>query len=131
MAKKKITWELYSYGIYSHWERGSKALPQLLDITDQIPVEPDIEFGYIIKIKGAKGKTVEFRIDHPPFLDAQGNEAPAFEGEYFIQSNDYEFFLGDTVWEPYYDKAGDWILTTWLEGKVIACKTLHLFLRQD
>ena len=104
MAKRKITWELYSYGIYSRWERSSKELPRLMDITDRIPVQPDIEFGYILKIIGAKGKKLEFCIDHPPFNDDKGNPAPPFEGEYFINSNNYDFFLGDTVWEPFEDK---------------------------
>jgi len=128
MAKKKITWELYSYGEYSNWERTSKKLPKLLNITDRVQISPDIEFGYIIKIKGAKGKKIEYRIEHPPFNDKDGNTEPAFEGEYFVNSNDYEFFLGDTVWEPYEDKKGEWILSTWMDGKLLAEKTIILFL---
>jgi len=127
MAKRKITWELYSYGIYSRWERSSKELPRLMDITDRIPVQPDIEFGYILKIIGAKGKKLEFCIEHPPFQDANGNPAPPFKGEYFINSNNYEFFLGDTVWEPYEDKAGTWLLSTWMDGKLLAEKKLTLY----
>lgn len=123
MAKKKITWELYSYGIYSRWERTSKALPRLLDITDRIPVQPDIEFGYILKITGAKGKKLDFCIDHPPFNDDKGQLAPPFEGEYYINSNNYDFFLGDTVWEPYEDKEGTWTLSTWMDGKLLAEKS--------
>lgn len=128
MAKKKITWELYSYGIYSRWERTSKALPRLLDITDRIPVQPDIEFGYILKITGAKGKKLDFCIDHPPFNDDKGQLAPPFEGEYYINSNNYEFFLGDTVWEPYEDKEGTWTLSTWMDGKLLAEKKLILYI---
>lgn len=128
MAKKKISWELYSYGEYSRWERTSKKLPKLLKITDKIRIQPDIEFGYVIKIKGAKGKVVEFCIDHPPFKNDQGKVMPSFKGEYFVNSNDYEFFLGDTVWEPYDDKAGEWTLTTQMDGKVIAQKTITLHL---
>jgi hypothetical protein len=128
VAKKKISWELYSYGEYSRWERTSKKLPKLLKITDSILIQPDIEFGYVIKIKGAKGKVVEYCIDHPPFKNKEGKTEPSFKGQYFVNSNDYEFFLGDTVWEPYDDKAGEWILTTKMDGKVIAQKsiTLHL-----
>jgi len=128
MAKKKISWELYSYGEYSKWERTSKKLPKLLKITDRVQITPDTEFGYQIKIKGAKGKTIEYRIEHPPFCNNKGNIEPAFVGEYFINSNDYEFFLGDTVWEPYEDKQGDWTLSTWMDGKLIAEKKLILFL---
>ncbi|MCG8579805.1 MAG: DUF3859 domain-containing protein [Bacteroidales bacterium] len=128
MAKRKISWELYSYGEYSRWERTSKKLPKLLKITNRIQIQPDIEFGYVIRIKGAKGKVVEFRIEHPPFKDINGKVEPAFKGQYFVNSNDYEFFLGDTVWEPYDDKAGEWVLTTWLDGKVLAEKTITLYL---
>jgi len=128
MAKKKISWELYSYGEYSKWERTSKKLPKLLKITTEVPITPDTEFGYLIKIKGAKGKVIEYRIDHPPFKNKTGEIEPAFEGEYFINSNDYEFFLGDTVWEPYNDKQGEWTLSTWMDGQLMAEKTLTLYL---
>ncbi len=128
MAKKKFRYELYSYGIYSRWDRQTKDLPKLIEITDRIPIKDDIEFGYVLKITGAKGKKLHFRIDHPPFKDAKGQTAPPFKGEYFINSNTYEFFLGDTVWEPYEDKAGEWRLYTWLEGELIADKKLILFL---
>lgn len=128
MAKKKMLWELYSYGEYSSWERTSKELPRLLKITDKVQIRPDVEFGYVLKIKGAKGKQVEFRIEHPPFKNHNGETEPPFEGIYYINSNDYEFFLGDTVWEPYEDKAGEWRLITKMDGKVIADKIIHLYL---
>lgn len=128
MAKKKISYELYSYGIYSRWERESKQLPKLMEITTRIGIKPDIEFGYVIKIKGAKGKKLEYKIDHPPFKDKQGNIEPPFVGEVYVNSNDYEFFLGDTVWEPYEDKAGEWKLSTWMDDELIAYKELVLSL---
>ena len=127
MAKKKIEVELYTYGLYTEWDRDSKKLPKIKKITTQIPADIGIEFGYILKIKKAKGKKITFCIDHPPFTDNEGNIRPPFTGEYYINSNDYEFFLGDTVWEPLYDKLGEWTLTTWIDGVEIAKKTLHLF----
>ncbi len=126
MAKRKISAEIYSYGIYTSWNRDSRELPKILEITDRIPIAPDVEFGCVIKIKGAKGKTIQFRIDHPPFKDEKGEITPPFTGEYFINSNDYEFFLGDTVWEPYEDKAGIWELSTFLDGKRLSYKKLTL-----
>ena len=126
MAKKKIDSELYSYGIYSHWDRGSKALPKLQKITTEIPLELDIEFGYVVKLKGAKGKRIQFRIDHPPFPDENGHSAEPFTGEYFVNSNDYEFFLGDTIWEPIHNKKGEWKLTTWLDDKILYQKSLFV-----
>ncbi len=127
MAKKKITWELYSYGIYSNWDKSSKALPKLLKITDQIPITHDVEFGLVIKIKGAKGNEINFRVDHPKFKTIDGKPAPPFKGEYFVNSNDYEFFLGDTVWEPIEDKAGRWHFTVWMNDEKLVEKTLYLF----
>ena len=126
MAKRKISAEIYSYGIYTSWNRDSRELPKILEITDRIPITPDVEFGCVIKIKGAKGKTIQFRIDHPPFKDEKGEIAPPFTGEYFINSNDYEFFLGDTVWEPYENKAGIWELSTFLDVKRLSYKKLTL-----
>ncbi|MGQ8337315.1 DUF3859 domain-containing protein [Sunxiuqinia sp. A32] len=126
MARKKIDIELYSYGEYSHWDRTSRELPKIVKITDTIRAEIGTEFGYVLKIRKAKGKKLEFRIIHPPFKDESGNVMPDFTGEYYIRSNDYSFFLGDCIWEPLEDKLGDWQLITYFEGKVIADKTLHL-----
>lgn len=126
MPKHKITWEIYSYGIYATWDRSSKAIPKLLDITTRIPITPDVEFGYLLKIKGAKGKVLEFTMEHPPMVDDNNIPMPPFEGTCFIDSNEFDFFLGDTVWEPFAQMAGDWRLITKLEGKVIADKRLTL-----
>lgn len=130
MAKKKYSVELYSYGIYETWDRNSKELPKLKEITTEIPVEPNIEFGYVLKIKKAKGKKITFIMHHPPFLDESGEIAPPFEGEHYINSNDWSFFLGDTVWLPYESKVGEWELITKLEGKIIASKKFNLYLEK-
>lgn len=126
MTKKKIEVELYSYGEYSRWDKTSKELPRILNITDHIEAEIGTEFGYILKIKKARGTKLDFRIIHPPFNDENGNPAPDFTGEVYIHSNEYEFFLGDCVWEPLHDKLGPWRLITILDGKTIADKTLTL-----
>ncbi len=126
MARKKIDIELYSYGQYTEWNRGSRNLPKIVDITDTIEAEIGTEFGYILKIRKAKGKKLEFRIIHPPFKDEAGVVMPHFTGEYYINSNDYAFFLGDCIWEPLEDKLGEWRLITYLDGQVIADKILKL-----
>lgn len=131
MPKKKIKYELYSYGIYSNWDKSSKSLPKLIDITNNIPITTGVEFGYVIKISGAKGKTLDFVIDHPEMIDKDGNRMTPFEGTVFINSNNYDFFLGDTVWEPFDQMVGEWTLTTILESKIIAQKTLKLFIEQQ
>lgn len=128
MPKKKPKVELYSYGIYSPWNRSSRELPKLKKITSEIEITPDVEFGYVLKIKGAKGELLEYEIIHPPFLDEKGSVVPPFTGEVLINSNDWQFFLGDTVWEPYNDKTGEWILITRLQNKEIGRKKFTLFL---
>ena len=124
MAKRKITYEIYSYGIYARWDNSGKDLPKLIKITDKIPAEVHTEFGYVIEIKGAKGKKLEFVIEHPPFTDSSGEISPPFRGEHYISSNDYRFYLGDCIWEPVEDKKGPWRFLTCLEGKLLADKIL-------
>lgn len=126
MSKKKIDIELYTYGEYTHWERDNRDIPQIMQITEVVAAEIGTEFGYVLKIKGGKGQKLTFCIDHPPFKDEQGEVTPSFTGEQYIQSNDYEFFLGDCIWEPLEDKLGAWTMTTFLDGKIVAQKTLSL-----
>lgn len=128
MAKKKMAVELYSYGTYTRWDNQSKKLPKLTNVTVLVVIEPGVEFGYVLKIKGAKGKVLSYRIDHPQMWDETGVELPPFEGDYFVNSNDYEFFLGDTVWEPYAQMQGEWELTTSCDGRVLAKKKFRLIL---
>ncbi len=126
MSKRKIDVELYSWGEYSHWDKQSKDLPRIIDISDTVKAEIGTEFGYVLKIKKAKGKRLDFRVIHPPFTDENGEIMDDFTGEVYINSNDYEFFLGDCIWDPLDDKLGPWRLITEMDGKVIADKTLHL-----
>ncbi|MDA7915534.1 DUF3859 domain-containing protein, partial [bacterium] len=44
----------------------------------------------------------------------------------YIKTNDWDFYLGDTVWEPMHDKLGNWRMTLELDGKVVADKTFEL-----
>lgn len=126
MPKRKIEVELYSYGEYDRWDRESREIPKLLDITDVIKADIGTEFGYVLHIRKAKGKRVDFRIDHPPFKDEDGRVRPPFTGQVFINSNQYEFFLGDCVWKPLEDKLGVWTMTTRIDGEVVAKKSLRL-----
>lgn len=126
MAKKKIEVDLYSYGEYSQWDRASRSIPKLLDITEIIEAEEGTEFGYVLRIKKAKGKRIDFRIDHPPFRDGEGKVEPSFTGQVFINSNDYKFFLGDCIWTPIEDKMGRWTMTTKIDGEIVAKKSILL-----
>ncbi|MFV0291678.1 MAG: DUF3859 domain-containing protein [Mangrovibacterium sp.] len=126
MGKKKAQVELYSYGEYSPWEKGNKSLPKLISITNTVSVDIGTEFGYVLRIKQAKGSKINFRIIHPPCNDEHGKPIGDLCGEIYVNSNDYEFFLGDGVWAPLHDKLGDWRLMTYLDGEIIADKTLKL-----
>ena len=117
---------MHSHGVYDGWDRDSKALPNLVKITDEIETVLDIEFGYILRVRNARNSKITFRIEHPPFKDASGEIAPPFDGELYVKTNDFRFFLGDTIWEPVADKKGAWRLITWLDGTKIADKTLTM-----
>ena len=126
MAKKKADVSMHSYGLYDGWDRDGKNLPGLIKITTEIEAALDVEFGYILRIRNARNSKITFRIEHPPFKDDAGETAPSFDGELYVKTNDFRFFLGDTVWEPVADKRGAWRLITWLDGTLAADKTLML-----
>lgn len=126
MAKRRPTFKMYSYGEYSEWDRNSREIPKILDFTCEIEAKIGTEFGYVLHIKNGKGETLEFKIDHPPFNDDEGKLRPPFTGEQFIRTNDFEFYLGDCIWEPLEDKLGKWELTTYYQGKVVAHKIFEL-----
>jgi len=127
MPKIKPEFTIQSYGLYTAWDRNSKQLPKIIKHTFQIPAEVGVEFGFILSVKKAKGEVLEYCIDHPPFPDDSGEIMPPFEGSYFVNSNDFQFFLGDTVWEPVDDKRGEWILSVRYKEEVIARKTFQLY----
>ncbi len=117
---------MHSHGLYDGWDRNSKALPNLVKITTEIETALEVEFGYILRIRNARNGKITFRIEHPPFKDSAGNPAAPFEGELYVKTNDFRFFLGDTIWAPVEDKRGAWRLITWLDGEKVADKTLTM-----
>ena len=127
MPKQKADVKIESCGLYTPLDSEGKELPKLIRFTDEIPCEPGVEFGYILHIKKARGLKLTFEIEHPSVADAQGNIRPPFTGEEYVRSNDWKFFLGDTPWEPIEDKAGPWRIRSWLDGELIAERTLTLF----
>ena len=126
MGKRKPTFKMYSYGEYTKWDRDSKQIPKVLNFSTEINAEIGTEFGYVLHVKQAKGETLTFKIDHPPFTDEEGNLRPPFTGEQFIWTNDFEFYLGDCIWEPVDDKLGKWELTTYYNEKIVAKKVFNL-----
>ena len=117
---------MHSHGLYDGWDRESRDLPNLLKITNEIETALDVEFGYILRIRNARNSKITFRIEHPPFIGSGGGIAPPFEGELYVKTNDFRFFLGDTIWAPVEDKKGEWRLTTWLDGVKVAEKALTM-----
>ena len=126
MRRKKPIFEIYSYGEYEKWNRESKDIPRILNFSTVIEAEPGTEFGYVLHIRQGKSENITFKIDHPPFKDENGEVVPPFEGEEFIRTNDYRFYLGDCIWEPAEDKFGVWELTVYHNGKVVANKVFKL-----
>lgn len=127
MAKNKPLISMQSIGIYTHWDSSSKELPQIQTFTTKIPAKLDIEFGYIINIKKAKGEKVHFCIHHPEIPDDDGVPMAPFEGMHYINNNDWYFYLGDTLWQPISNKTGNWRMTIELNSKIIADKTFSVF----
>ena len=124
--KPKPEIEIINYGQYSRWDRDSKALPDFIELTEKVEAAPDVEFGMIVEIRKARGRYLEFRIDHPPFFGPDGLIEGPFEGQFRVKQNPYRFFLGDTVWEPIDDKKGEWILTIFYNDEPLVSKSLYL-----
>ncbi len=116
-----------TWGIYTQWDAGSKQLPKIVEVTTRIPAEIDIEFGFVVNVKGAKNRQLNYCIDHPGVLDDEGNRRAPFEGTVYVKTNDWDFFLGDTIWKPLSDKLGNWRLSLELNGTLVAEKTFEVF----
>ena len=126
MVKRKTAIRMRSFGIYTHWDAQSKELPKILEFTTTIPAVVDVEFGFIVNIQNTKNQQLEYCIYHPDIPDDQGDIRRPFDGTVYVQTNDWDFFLGDTIWEPVENKLGPWRLTLELGGQIIADKTFHL-----
>ncbi|MGY5450639.1 DUF3859 domain-containing protein [Agarivorans sp. MS3-6] len=127
MAKPKPQVKLHSYGIYNKWDSDDKALPQITEFTTQVEAAIDVEFGLIVNIKKAKGQKVRYCIYHPNIPDEQGLVMSPFDGDVYVGSNDWDFYLGDTIWAPVSNKLGTWRMTLELAGQLIADKSFELY----
>ncbi|WP_448246847.1 DUF3859 domain-containing protein [Thalassotalea agariperforans] len=128
MAKNKPEFSIQSYGIYSEWDAKSKELPKIKEFTTDIPAEIDVEFGYILNVKKGKGCRLNFIIYHPDVLDKKGHVMAPFEDEIYVKTNDWDFFLGDTIWAPIDDKIGPWRIVIEYQGNIITDKTFDISL---
>lgn len=118
---------MISYGRYTKWDKSDKKLPKLIQVTDTIPAVKDEEFGFILDFKKGKGRTIHYRIAHPPIKDDKGNLMPDFKGDYFIRTNNHQFFIGDSIWEPVNEKVGTWQITVWMDNEIIGDKKFTVF----
>ncbi len=127
MAKNKPVVSTQSYGIYDNWDPDSKRLPRVVEFTTDVEAQVGIEFGLVVNIKKAKNQQVEYCINHPGILDDQGHTRPPFDGTVYVKSNDWDFYLGDTIWLPLEDKLGTWRMTVSMADQVVAEKsfTVH------
>lgn len=128
MSKLKFDVSVIYSGIFTQWDVESNTLPRLLKSTIHIPAEIDIEFGFIAQIKKAKNQKLRYCIYHPDVPDENDIIRPPFDGELYVESNDWKFFIGDTIWAPLHNKVGNWRMTLELKGRVIAEKTFKIYL---
>ncbi len=127
MPKRKLEVRLRSCGIYTQWDADSKALPKFVEATHRIRAEVGVEFGFVVDIRGGKNRQLDYCIDHPGILDAEGKRREPFDGSVYVKQNVWKFFLGDTIWEPVEDKLGDWRLTLEIDGEIVADETFELY----
>jgi hypothetical protein len=125
-----------SYGIYKEWDSRSKELPRIQEFTTKVPADEDVEFGFIINIKKAKGEVIEFCIEHPGVLGKKGQVLEPFTGDLHVGNNDWDFYLGDTIQllDPINgleSNLGKWRMTVSMSGRVIADKTFDVFGRDE
>ena len=126
MPKLKPNYTISSFGIYDRWDEKNRDLPKITEFTCDIPATLGIEFGFILQAKKAKGKKLNYLIYHPNIPDEKGKPMQPFGGEVYVRNNDWEFYLGDTLWQPIGNKLGDWRMVIECEGKIIAEKTFSV-----
>ncbi len=126
-SNRPIEVELINYGIYSEWDRNNNNLPKFIELSDKVEARLGVEFGMIVEIRKARGRYLDFEIDHPPFTDKDGAIVPPFTGTFRVKHNPFQFFLGDTIWDPVQDKRGFWKLSILMEEEVLITKTIDLY----
>lgn len=126
MAKSKHEVKIVSYGIYDDWVSTAKELPNIKHFCKEIPARLNIEFGMVVNFKSAKGKSIEWCIDHPQIPGDDGETLAPFQGSMRIKSADWNFFLGDTIWAPPENKIGTWHLWIKLDDQMVAEKKFQV-----
>ncbi|WP_261815432.1 DUF3859 domain-containing protein [Vibrio gallicus] len=136
MAKRTPIIEMTSYGIYSHWDADSKNLPKITEFTTTIPADEGVEFGFSVNIKKARGALLNYCIYHPGIINKQGKVLQPFDGDIYVRSNDWNFYLGDTIQLLNDDgglesNLGEWRMTLEMHGRVVAEKSFKVVSRDE
>ena len=131
MAKQKPIYKIITYGVYDHWDENSKLLPKITQFTTDIIAQENIEFGFTVNVKKAKGKKLTYTIYHPNIPDDSGKVMPPFSGDVYVENNNWDFYLGDSIWLPLDNKLGLWDMTIEDDGKVIAQKKFNVFIDES
>ncbi|MCW8344648.1 DUF3859 domain-containing protein [Vibrio sp. ZSDZ65] len=136
MAKRSPIVEMTSYGIYSTWDSSAKTLPKIQEFTTNVTADEQVEFGFTVNIKKAKGERIQFCIFHPGIVGKKGQVLEPFDGEEHINSNDWDFYLGDTIQllhptEGLESNLGEWKMEMSLQGKVVAEKKFKVMARDE
>ncbi len=125
-SKKKFEITLKSHGLYAGWDNARKELPRIIEFTNKIPASEGTEFGMILNIKKGKGITLDYCITHPPITDEKGIPMPDFTGEHIILSNDYDFYIGDSIRTPAEQYSGKWIIDIIHKDKLLIRKEFEI-----
>lgn len=128
MVKFKFIVEIVIYGIYLKWDVDDKVLFKIKIFINYILLELDIEFGFIVNIKCVKNSKVCYCIYYFDILDEDGIFMLFFDGEEYVCFNNWDFYLGDMLWELLENKVGDWCMMLEFEGKIIVDK---IFIVED
>ena len=131
MAKQKPIYQITTYGIYDHWDENSKTLPKITQFTTAITAVENIEFGFTLNVKKAKGRKLTYTIYHPDIPDDKGKVMLPFTGDVYVENNNWDFYLGDSLWLPLDNKVGVWHMTIEDMGNIIAEKKFIVSLTEN
>ncbi len=126
MARKRPKVSVVSYGLYERFDATARELPKLDRFSTAVPLRLGQEFGYVLNIKHGRGLKIDFEIAHPRVPDRAGVVMTPFRGDQFVRTSDFDFFLGDALWEPLDAMVGEWTLTTRLDGREVARRTFEV-----
>jgi hypothetical protein len=128
MAKQKSVYTILTYGTYDQWDEKSKSLPKITQFTTDIVAQENVEFGFTVNVKKAKGKKLTYTINHPDIPDKAGKVMLPFTGVVYVENNNWDFYLGDYIWLPLHNKVGIWHMTLEEAGNIVVQKKFTVFI---